>query len=1502
MHSSPNLFVFAVESGGVNEPNPLLSTVGGTSPTEHMLMNKESIIDHLISVKTMVETMNEILGYTKNSNDFYVLERLCEVYVKLHDSIQHKELPDLLHHAKEQSQKLEVAVRDIDDVSAMVTPIDFDKVTDDVIKHIMSTIKILFEVTLVDTMDTLLSMRNYLFKKEIFKQIDFYLIHSDRTNRLIQALTRDYKEFEISDKEIEFPILRSKALALKTELNDNSVWIEQQLKVIHAISDELCPIDPLAVKFSFYDLLPSNNAEYRGAFISIHKVYRDLYEYRQFIGYAEKIIQCITSGLDDRHIPQSLYRFYGKGIILLEHIVKPMLWSQTRMYKTEIQTNLVKSVIEPFVAFMWTDPVAKTRIETALEQQNSVPNLVILKDKMQRFLVQFYRSEWNEMQPLVGSCRFGFCGDNLGSGVRRKDIRMLQIRTDVSSDAYKKIYRQQHVLKIKVIHEIPKMLYRKANDQEITPMKIESGLSLLKEYLDKFNDEYKIISTLINDCYRISTKLRLFLPDKAVSSSGIFVHVEMGYWVLDAIVALNEVLARYKRVRANADAVLRKLSPVNVTLPAVNTPCLSELDKEYDNVLTRQKDLEDIFVVADVNVASSDYIFKFFKSVNNSSSCSYDSNMWRGYFRVFYTVKPQLHGIMSLRTMLPQIEKMVIEMATVVNSIESRIPALAESVQLCVERDEIEVIGEIKLLGFEEPEMDMSPGELTELFFDQREEGRVQYNSTYTESESDIIENVKKVYQYVENFQNLPRRWNVVKSLPHDPAVSKNSGFRQLSAYSTVMDRPTEMELVAINPEAMIRQLSALRTMLDVMGDILGYSDNSTELHLLEALSGINDDEDESNDGGQETVIGCLISTARSNKEHVDLSIKDINSTIAKIRSLSEESDAIRLSVLKNRLRRRMTATIYDTLSKAMYFLSEGCDVDFRIQVLKLYDYEKSSIPDINSVLNSLTEMYGKLLTVTRRFEELHWLLRKHNEVFRKLSEAYLWVSNQLKILKGISDKLCPTDPLLSTLTFDKAEVYEEMRLKGIFMMWHRYYHELSYYKKFVYRAIEWSQAVSYGLGYENAPMGILRRFGSGAMILEHVVETHLWTAHKMLAVEAQLASLMKQLEPFIDPLQKYFNTHVSEAVVDITQPSSNVEPILKETEYRFLLTYYLREVETMHGIFGRFCEGYKNQLSNSNSVTPHGGNEAQSELKRLCDIFERNKEVFLGYEATVGRIKEGILSLVQNKEEISKVDVDGRMDGLKRYIDDFYIIYSVVFKAFIAYYRKRNEIEEPHDPLIADITGAYLKFEILYHLSPVVDFIRDILKEINEPQKRQLETYGKLAELPTRSMMESDKWFKGLDERNGYIMRYRSNVSELFAVLDVQDFEVYIMVNFYREVLSFGAYESACWKSLVHSWFKEFKPMAHKALVLNFVLPRLLKTEEEYYDIYEAIEPQLPVLVEDINKHNADIGKLKANGHVCHGYGAASSEPGQSAFGSTNDTLVGEKNIGGISTEGKGR
>ncbi|EDO07983.1 hypothetical protein BBOV_III004200 [Babesia bovis T2Bo] len=648
-----------------------------------MINDADDTMGHLTAIITVLNSFNTLLGYTDDSISIRLIERLGEVYVDLEDPKREKALYRLLDDAKLLSANVTQTINDVEAILEHYVNAKSRKELKNKEHILLPMLSKLLNKTLGETMDMLISMRDNSFKAELLRKTDFSLLHADETTALVNALTNTYgKTYEVDPKDLEHDTLHKKIKVMNDELNEQLQWLNQQSNEITKFAEDLCPIDPLLINFSFYEFLQPHLPDQRMVFMSLHDYLNEITAVNSFFLTIEDGIFGISRVLN-KILFLNLMDFFKKSMILLEYIYKPMRWNTQRRIKYYLQFAQLQKKYVPFFSIMQKDAKMKLRFDKAMGQQQSQAGAIVLQDAIHRFLVQYYQFEWKELHRLVEHCHFKINEGNITDVALRQQINKIQTKEKLLHVTFKKLQDEFEAINNTITQDIPKIVHEKYLPPELYRIKQDVVDKMDKE-LGALYIDYVILKTLIQDSYRIRNAIKNDLNTNELEISGLFVFYEMYIKLLNVSIDVDDVLVEYSAIGNNLQKSVPKLPIIRSNgFPAHALNCLKGIDEKYNNVLSRVADIGHIFNREYLTVSNVNLINQFIEQIGRFAT-GFNSYEWKKSFNLFYITKPAIEHIISIKLMIPRLASIAREFENFFKSIENKIPILLGEVKKCI--------------------------------------------------------------------------------------------------------------------------------------------------------------------------------------------------------------------------------------------------------------------------------------------------------------------------------------------------------------------------------------------------------------------------------------------------------------------------------------------------------------------------------------------------------------------------------------------------------------------------------------------------------------------------------------------------------------------------------------------------------------------------------------------------------------------------------------------------
>ncbi|ORM40099.1 uncharacterized protein BXIN_1145 [Babesia sp. Xinjiang] len=673
---------------------PIGSSVMGMDPADRLLQNtnsvdnqvisSESLFRHLISIKTMLDGMNSILGYTENSSDLQILEGMGTSYGSLEPRKEERALYKLLHDTRITAESIQ---KSVDAVKSMMTMLiandardnsDTKQYPDEIIKEMFEE---LMNVTLPASMNKIVSMRDNDYKIQLLRVTEISQLHSIQTTNLLDALTNDYgKEFVSGDLLSTLPELRKALLDIKYSLRDAKAWLRIQERELRNLSDSICPLDPIYHVRSYGNVLCWSK-HHLASILSLYRVHRELDNYKSFLRHASGITESISRGLDVAELEPRILKVYRIGTLVIQHIMSNHIWTDRKRQTVELQISRMKIPVLEFIDHLKND-IYDVNGDWLVNQKVDFYRPILAKSKYRLFYNHLDDAK-HLLCEMFGRLREETRRDNAASLAYDDPLREHTEAFEALLASVRSINGQCWTRENSVHQYSIQLLDLQEGAGELARIRMDSYNKELKRELKRHDAPYTALLEIILDMNK-----QLYImginPPVVESNYGLaFVKSVMTNMSFIAARSLEESTFGYFDVVKAVESVTIRLSADRLSSPSfLRSRCLRQIDAEYGHVLSRWNDLKTICDTFEITEAGRTHLHRFHERIVNFTG-SFDSPVWTRTIKDFLATKAQMHRMMMLALSLPRMARMVEELENAVNTIGDRLPELVDRIQNC---------------------------------------------------------------------------------------------------------------------------------------------------------------------------------------------------------------------------------------------------------------------------------------------------------------------------------------------------------------------------------------------------------------------------------------------------------------------------------------------------------------------------------------------------------------------------------------------------------------------------------------------------------------------------------------------------------------------------------------------------------------------------------------------------------------------------------------------------
>ncbi|EDO07976.1 hypothetical protein BBOV_III004130 [Babesia bovis T2Bo] len=666
-----------------------------------MVENVPHSVELLESVKTILRSINNILGYTDNSFDLHLLDKFGGLYSHLHNNSDSC-INDLLNKAKILTETISLSIEEVEhglmELFSCEEHYGISCNNDEHLNKIYKILEKLLTSTLPAAISAIIPMRDNDFKIQILKSIDISQLHSCYANDIISLSTLSYEQnFVIDESYLSSSSLTDRVNRLSPVLRDTRQWIDERLTELNNLSISLFPHDPVSSKFSFEHLNGGLRIKDEYALVAWERLLRDLNSYRDFVIYSSEIVGAIERHLEYVSLPTEIRHFFGNVILILEYIMDKRLWPISGVRIVEMQILAVKNTLNHFVEAVRACFLSSDYGSSSSESSSSSKPSPLVSKKSTRFLVWYYQRNVNRASHMHYYC----CGK--GTMLIHQTYATMVAAYIPSIERHNAICESMTYVRDEYFG-FPHMLRqfkrefidRRHAGSHTAQLLAEQEVKRLTHYLKRFSILNNYISQTTIACQAEQCSRKEPMAGISTDSVGIFVRVEIYYLTSLAVRYLRSNLSTYntiKKLFAENESIVEALKKKH---QLTHSETLEETEKLYHYPLWRTTALRDLFKRLDFSENHVKQIYDFQKAIVNFND-SYGSDKWKALVRKFFALKGKMQKVELMHRLINHLQVLVAEHGRVIDNFKGNIAASVKSMEGNVVEVETSTEGEMPL-------------------------------------------------------------------------------------------------------------------------------------------------------------------------------------------------------------------------------------------------------------------------------------------------------------------------------------------------------------------------------------------------------------------------------------------------------------------------------------------------------------------------------------------------------------------------------------------------------------------------------------------------------------------------------------------------------------------------------------------------------------------------------------------------------------------------------------
>ncbi|EDO07982.1 hypothetical protein BBOV_III004190 [Babesia bovis T2Bo] len=613
---------------------------------------------HLTTVRTILEYINETLGYTVNNKDLELLDLSNGMMQSLVASGHEVAVNALVHDANEVTERCERYLKEVNKL-IKIAKIDEHKDVNvalkDNINKVSKESQSFIQVTLVRATKFLMSNRDNDLRLQVLKRTSHFVRKEQKVLKIITILRKRYRKkpkIVKLDQQMQGWVKNLKVL--KQTIDGAKEWIEIQWNVLQKISDGLCPADPLLSEYTFYKHTDYRTLEEEGQFYAFHNYYNEMVQYMRFVSHSMKVIQAISLTLVDENAPSELLNFYLNGIALLEYILKYNLWSMEK--KAAMSKGILKLTRE-FSSFI---RVVENGYNAMLSTNEGVIarvgnyNRTFLDDSYYRFLFVYYKNESKRMKSAMDR----FCepyNGIIGYNVVDKQHNAQKLMHDRESICHRYKTIQDEYTEYASEFQKTKQRFSQLSQRsgENARMEGEHAIRDLKHYLETFGVKHRFVVNATLEIYRDYMKSNVKIDTLAIYQSAEMLKGETFQNIYLIYPLIGKTVEAFNWYKVRVEEIYKSLDEVRTMYKRAQTlgDC-SDIDKFHNNLMTRTEEMKYLFDTLSVHPKLSAALQQISQPVKIFGPFSHKSE-WDSIFSQIYDRRNDMRDVLLLDFLLP---------------------------------------------------------------------------------------------------------------------------------------------------------------------------------------------------------------------------------------------------------------------------------------------------------------------------------------------------------------------------------------------------------------------------------------------------------------------------------------------------------------------------------------------------------------------------------------------------------------------------------------------------------------------------------------------------------------------------------------------------------------------------------------------------------------------------------------------------------------------------------
>ncbi|EDO07979.1 hypothetical protein BBOV_III004160 [Babesia bovis T2Bo] len=618
--------------------------------------------------------------------------------------------------------------------------------------------------------------------------------------------------------------------------------------------------------------------------------------------------------------------------------------------------------------------------------------------------------------------------------------------------------------------------------------------------------------------------------------------------------------------------------------------------------------------------------------------------------------------------------------------------------------------------------------------------------------------------------------------------------------------------------------LTAIITVLNSFNTLLGYTDDSISIRLIERLGEVYVDLE---DPKREKALYRLLNDAKLLSANLTQTINDVEAILqhfvnARSRKELKNKEHILLPMLSKLLNK--------TLGETMDMLISMRDNSFKAELLRKTDFSLLHADETTALVNALTNTYGKTYEVDPKDLEHDTLHKKIKVMNDELNEQLQWLNQQSYHLTLYTKFSCPLEPPSNHRPLCNRLIPINRNPNSTSMLYHHLYMQIYEYGVFLNASSAALKVLTTVTESECQVKFIHLFYANTVKIVRTIMDTRFLST-------AQKVTFRLQLQNLISPFSSMMSMHKSVGK-EYSFSSVTTQPI-KSYEYKkimlnlyimkLLFLHYQNQWELLHPLL-RFC--HVNNDMNSMDFEPI--------LTNSVTLVIRNKALQRSIESMTERYQEGLemqqktlQALASSKEIPSDLRmqlIQQKSEQLNTISIDLYIEYNLLCVIISDSLSVRTSANQPLNEEALAEASIFVHFEMVRYIYETIDTLYELLEVYRGIQQRARELFLTLTSIRVNGEeLHRSKCLSVLDNTHDYFLSRRIDLEEILGnrnvgIADVDtDMKIFDDINLYV-----ASYKKGIWKSYFKKFFSD-KCHIHDILTMRIYIWRMEEMFDEF-------------------------------------------------------------------------